>query len=316
MNYNSSFKTYIEELIEEKQATGYSYEASAQKLKCFDRFCRKYYPDEKILTKKIAMHWAERRNDEQIKNTHSRVTPVRQLAKYMNSIGVNAYIIPRGILGKMTRYMPHIFTGKELSAFFLKTDRCKPCKKSPAKHLVIPTVFRVIYCCGLRSSEARLLKVNQVDLETGALTIRNSKGNKDRTVMLSEDVCKLCRIYHKKVDKIFPNRTWFFPNHNGEHYGVSSFIRIFHSLWEKAQITSTSGNTPCVHALRHTFALNRLNLWVSEGKDLNAYLPYLSMYLGHADLSATDYYLHLIPDFFPVITERTKERFADLIPEV
>jgi len=315
MNYLSSFKKYIEELIQEKQATGYLYEASAKKLKCFDSFCRKYYPNEKILTKKIAMYWAERRNNEKINNIHRRITPVRQLAKYINSIGIEAYVIPWSILGKTTRYMPHIFTGNELSAFFLQTERCKPCRQSPARHLVIPTVFRVIYCCGLRSSEARLLKVNQVDLETGALTIRNSKGNKDRIVMLSEDVCKLCCIYHKKVDKIFPNRTWFFPNHNGEHYSVSSFIRIFHSFFKKAQIASTSGNTPCVHALRHAFALNRLNLWVREGKDLNAYLPYLSMYLGHADLSATDYYLHLVPDFFPVITERT-ERFADLIPEV
>ena len=73
---------------------------------------------------------------------------------------------------------------------------------------------------------------------------------------------------------------------------------------------------PRVQDFRHTFALNRLNLWVREGKDINAYLPYLSIYLGHADLSATDYYLHLVPDFFPVITERTEERFADLIPEV
>lgn len=87
MNYLSSFKKYIEELIQEKQATGYLYEASAKKLKFFDSFCRKYYPKEKILTKKIAMHWAERRNNEKINNIHRRVTPVSQLAKYINSIG-------------------------------------------------------------------------------------------------------------------------------------------------------------------------------------------------------------------------------------
>ncbi|MHB8278253.1 MAG: tyrosine-type recombinase/integrase [Candidatus Humimicrobiaceae bacterium] len=316
MNYFSSFKKYIEELVQEKQTIGYFYETCARKLKCFDSFCRKYYPQEKILTKKIAMHWAERRNNEQINNIHRRITPVRQLAKYINSIGIKAYVIPWGILGKMTRYIPHFFTGKELSAFFSQTDRCKPCRQSPAMHLVIPTVFRVIYCCGLRSSEARLLKVNQADLETGALTIRNFKGNRDRSVMLSEDVLKLCQKYHKEVDKIFPGRMWFFPNHNGEHYGISSFIRIFHSFWKKTKITNISGNMPRLHDLRHAFALNRLNIWVMEGKDLNAYLPYLSIYLGHADLSATDYYLHLIPDFFPVITERTEERFADLIPEV
>jgi len=49
-----------------------------------------------------------------------------------------------------------------------------------------------------------LLKVEDVDLETGKLTIRQSKGNKDRNVMLSEEVLNLCRIYHAKVSRIFP----------------------------------------------------------------------------------------------------------------
>jgi integrase/recombinase XerD len=298
----SKFKPYIEKLIEQKQATGYSYETSSWRLKYFDSFCKNFYPWESILTKEIAMHWAERRNDEHINSAHRRITPVRQLAKYINSIGIEAYAIPQGIPGKMIRYIPHIFTAQELSAFFLEIDKCEICRQSPARHLVIPTFFRVLYCCGLRSSEA--------------LKIRNSKKSKDRTVMLSEDVLKLCRIYHKKVDKIFPSRTWFFPNHHGDYYGESLFRTIFHFFWKKTQIRNISGNTPRVHDLRHAFALNRLNLWVMEGKDLNAYLPYLTMYLGHADLSATDYYLHLIPDFFPVITERTEKRFADLIPEV
>lgn len=315
MNYFSNFKIYIEKLIEQKRATGYSYKASIWRLRHFDRFCAKYYPKETTLTKKIAMHWAQRRDGEHINTVHRRLTPIRQLAKYMNSIGLEAYVIPKGIPGKTIQYIPHIFTANELSAFFSQIDKCEFCPQSPARHLVIPTLFRVIYCCGLRSSEARLLKVDQVDLETGALTILNYKGAKDRTVMLSEDVLKLCRIYNRKVDEIFPDRRWFFPNHKGNHYGVTSFRRIFQIFWEKTKITN-SGNMPRVHDLRHGFALNRLNLWVREGKDLNAYLPYLSIYLGHADLSATDYYLHLIPDFFPVITERTEERFADLIPEV
>ncbi len=315
MNYLSNFKTYIEKMIEQKRATGYSYKTSIWKLIYFDRFCVKYYPEETTLAKKIAMHWAQRRDGEHVNTVHRRLTPVRQLAKYMNSIGSEAYVIPKGIPGKMIRYIPHIFTSGELSAFFSQIDKCEFCSHSPARHLVTPVLFRVIYCCGLRSSEARLLEVDKVDLETGTLSILNCKGAKDRTVMLSEDVLKLCRIYNRKVNNIFPYRRWFFPNHNGDHYGPASFNSIFKNFWEKTKITN-GGNMPRVQDFRHTFALNRLNLWVKEGKDVNAYLPYLSIYLGHADLSATDYYLHLVPDFFPVITERTEERFADLIPEV
>ena len=77
-----------------------------------------------------------------------------------------------------------------------------------------------------------------------------------------------------------------------------------------------SGNPPRVHDFRHTFAVKRLNLWVREGKDFNACLPYLGMYLGHAHFTATDYYLHFVPEFFPLFKEKTLEKGANLIPEV
>ncbi len=59
-----------------------------------------------------------------------------------------------------------------------------------------------------------------------------------------------------------------------------------------------------------------MNQWVREHKDLAAYLPYLSMYLGHEHLTETDYYLHLVPEFFPVLIEASESRLADLIPAV
>jgi len=312
-----NFKPYIEGLIEQKRSIGYPYATSAQGLKAFGVFCLDNYPDETVLTKEIAMHWAEKRQDEHVNSLLRRITPIRQLAKYMNSIGIEAYVIPSGIPGKLIRYVPHIFTDQELRAFFAEIDQCPVNSCSPARHLIIPVFFRVLYCCGLRSSEARLLKVEDVDLETGKLTIRQSKGNKDRNVMLSEEVLNLCRIYHAKVSRIFADRIGFFPNQSGKHYNHSIIDHWFHLFWNKTGIThSGSGNPPGVHDFRHTFAVKRLNLWVQEGKDLNAYLPYLSMYLGHAHLTETDYYLHFVPEFFPLFKEKTREKCAHLIPEV
>jgi integrase/recombinase XerD len=315
---SGNFKPYIEGLIEQKRSIGYPYDSSAQKLKAFGVFCLENYPDETVLTKKIAMHWAEKRQEEHVNGLMRRITPIRQLAKYMNRLGIDAYIIPPGIPGKQTRYVPHIFTDQELQAFFTEIDRCAVSPYSPpARHLVIPVFFRVLYCCGLRLSEARLLKVEDVDLETGKLTIRQSKGNKDRNVMLSEEVLDLCRIYHAKVSRIFPDRVGFFPNQCGKYYNRGIIGYWFHLFWNKTGITNiASGNTPRVHDFRHTFAVKRLNLWVQEGKDLNTYLPYLSMYLGHAHLTETDYYLHFVPEFFPLFKEKTREKCANLIPEV
>ncbi len=77
-----------------------------------------------------------------------------------------------------------------------------------------------------------------------------------------------------------------------------------------------AGNPPRVHDFRHTFAVNRLNRWIAEGKDINAYLSYLSMYLGHVHQADKDYYLHLVPEFFPVFREKAGRISEDLLPEV
>lgn len=134
----------------------------------------------------------------------------------------------------------------------------------------------MIYCCGLRSSEARLLKVEDVDFEIGIFKILNAKGKKDRNVMMSDDMLKLCGKYHKEVEKIFPGRTWFFPNHRGGYYCKCEMQYMFHKFWDKTKIVNICGNSPRVHDFRHSFCIKRLNLWVSEGKDLNAFLPFLN----------------------------------------
>jgi integrase/recombinase XerD len=318
MNTSGNFKSYIEGLIEQKRSIGFPYDTSARILKTFGVFCLDHFPDETALTKEIAMHWAEKRQDEHVNWLIRRITPVRQLAKYMNRMGIEAYVIPPGIPGKMIRYVPHIFTDQELQAFFAEIDQCAVSPYSPpARHLIIPVIFRLLYCCGLRSSEARLLNVEDVDLENGKLTIRHSKGDKDRNVMMSEEVLNLCRIYHSKVSRVFPNRVVFFPNQYGKHYHHSMIDYWFHLFWNKTGMTNiSSGNPPRVHDFRHTFAVKRLNLWVQEGKDLNACLPYLCMYLGHAHLTATDYYLHFVPEFFPLFKKKTLEKCVNLIPEV
>lgn len=319
MNSSASvgLKLYVEGLVAQKRSIGYPYNSSARILKTFVMFCISHYPHETILTKEMAMHWAERKQNEHVNWLLRRITPVRQLAKYINSLGIEAYVIPSGIPGKQIRYVPHIFTDQELGTFFAEIDKCMVSPYSPARHLIIPVFFRLLYCCGLRSSEARLLQVDNVDLESGKLTIRQSKGNKDRNVMMSEEMLTLCRIYHSKVSCIFPDRVVFFPNNCGKHYNLSVIGYWFHLFWNKTGVNHTcSGNPPRVQDFRHSFAVKRLNLWVQEGKDLNAYLPYLSMYLGHAHLTETDYYLHFVPEFFPLFKEKSLEKCAHLIPEV
>ena len=121
-----------------------------------------------------------------------------------------AYLLPRAALPRPARYVPHIYTDRELAALFAQTDRCHYCAEVPARHLVMPVLFRTIYGCGLRCSEARLLRVADVDLDTGVLQIRDAKGGKDRQVPVCDALRERLAGYHAQVAGR-PDREWFFP---------------------------------------------------------------------------------------------------------
>jgi integrase/recombinase XerD len=308
-------QAHLDAFLQEKQAVGFPYQRGIYVLQALDRFCVTHYPDAHTLTRPLVLQWAERRPGESVNTLTRRLTPIRQLAKFLNGRGIPAYVLPAGLPGRQVRYVPHIYTSAELTAFFQAADQLPYDPHSPVRHWVIPVIFRLVYCCGLRRGEAVRLTVDDVDLTTGTLHIRAAKGRKDRRVPLAPDVWGLCRTYDAQVRRRWPNRSAFFPNPRGGHYHVGALDYAFHAVWARTGLGPVLGNPPRVHDFRHSFAVHRLNQWIRDQRDVAALLPYLTIYLGHAHLSETDYYLHLVPEFFPVLTAASA-RHGDLIPAV
>ena len=122
------------------------------------------------------------------------------------------------------KYEAHIYSSSEIQAFFQAVDHCPTSSYSLTRRFVIPVVFRLLYCCGLRSSEARLLRVKDIDLDNGKVVIRESKGWKARTIYLNEDLRELCLEYNKIISAIYPGREAFFPNQKGGFYHRSTLV--------------------------------------------------------------------------------------------
>lgn len=133
---------------------------------------------------------------------------------------------------------------------------------------------------------------------------------------MGEDMLGLCRKYHTQVSRIYPNRLFFFPSLPERGYTAPSLSRCFSEIWKKAGLSSGNGVPARAYDFRHHFAIANLNRWIESGEDINAKLPYLSRYMGHTNIKSTDYYLHLVPEFFSVFKEKTKDVFNNLIPEV
>jgi len=316
--YQSNFKQYIEGMLEQKRSLGSPYHRSEDYLRQFDLMCINEFPDETTLTKEIGQRWGMARDTEQKVSFQNRLAPIRELAKYMLRLGLNAYIVePIAIPESVRRSIPHIFTDYELSLFFKAADNIEYNERGKIRHLIVPVIFRLMYCCGLRPNEARLIKKDGLDLVAGTIRISNSKGLKDRIVVMSSDVSHLVGKYLDATQRGFSENEYFFPNWRmSDHFSAGWLHSMFWLCWNSSGIKSYSGSTPCAYSFRHTFATKRLYAWMKEGKDLDSYLPYLSTYMGHEHFTHTAYYIHLVPEFFPQMAQMDLERFGELIPEV
>jgi integrase/recombinase XerD len=312
----SDFSPYMKDMLEYKEALGFSRSSYQYKLMDFDKFCVTHFPHETTLSKEMVWQWARLRPTETANGLKRRMIAIRELGKYMNCIGIPAYVIPTDMIGNFKRYVPHIFTDFELSSFFYAADHFKTDVHQPAKEYIVPVMFRLLYCCGLRPNEVRTINHSDINLETGKLDIRETKMHKDRAVMLAPDILKLCRNYDGLIRSPQAESEYFFPHPYETTYSPLWLQYQFWKCWKLAGINEFQGSHPRVYDFRHNYATRILQQWMENGRDLYTWLPYLSAYMGHADFSDTAYYIHLLPEHLTRSEAVDWSRFSDLIPEV
>lgn len=314
-DYTSVLGPFITKFVATKRAAGYRYETAEYYLHDFDRYVA-LHPESRSLTGELVRGWAQARDGEDPAVHRTRTSPIREFGKYLRSVGdTDAFVLPGTGSRKIHRYVPHFFTSLEIAAFFTACDQLRPHAAMRARHIVLPVFFRLLYSCGLRTCEARTLLAGDVDLHTGDIDIMRSKGSRSRRIPVSHDLLEVLRTYDTRVDAIYPGRLYFFPTTRARCYSCSGVAAVFARIWKAAGLGKGSGNRPRAYDFRHHFALSNLNRWIATGVDANSMLPYLSRYMGHASIASTDYYLHLVPEFFATFAAKARATEA-LLPEV
>ena len=170
----------------------------------------------------------------------------------------------------------------------------------------------------MRISEALHLKVQDMELQSGILTIKDTKFNKDRLTPLSSELIDRCRAYMKQVHLFSDGSCYFFPSPSGQSMTQGNVYKNFRKFLWQARISHGGWDKgPRLHDFRHTFAVHCLRRWVLEGKDLTAYfLPVLKTYLGHHSFRDTSEYLRLTAELYPDITAKVEHTFGHVIPEM
>ena len=319
MNDAMSLAGAITALTAEKRAVGYKYDAEERVLARFEAFCRAEFPGLGTVTRASAEAWltSARQRGVRPATLQGLAAPVRELARWLGRRGTEAYVLPASVLPRPARYVPHIYTDQELAALFAQTDRCRYSSQVPFRHLVMPVLFRTIYACGLRASEARLLRPGDVDTGAGVLQIRDAKGGKDRQVPVSGPLLARLAGYRAQVAGQL-RWDWFFPGPQaGQPLTLGNIYKNFRRfLWQARISHGGPGRGPRVHDLRHTFAVNNLRSWFASGEDAGALLPVLQAYMGHSSIGDTAYYLRLTAGSYPQIAARVRQAAGDIVPPI
>ena len=153
-------------------------------------------------------------------------------------------------------------------------------------------------------------------LETGEILITHTKRNKERFVVMSDDMLALARRYEQRR-KIFSfGNPYFFPSANGGALTTETVYSAFNRAWSHADLSGKYPRKVRVYDLRHRFASACLNRWLANGENLMAMLPFLREYIGHNSLSETAHYVHILPENIIKSSAIDWGKFNAMFPEV
>ena len=153
-----------------------------------------------------------------------------------------------------------------------------------ASSLKVRVLLSLGYGCGLRAGEVIRLKVRHIDSAQKIIRVEQSKGRKDRHVMLSPETLDLLRQWWKARPSRHDAQTplqerWLFPGRTaGKPMTTRQLSRLFHEAADAAGIKKSV----TLHALRHSFATHLLE----RGTDIRV----IQALLGHDKLDTTARY--------------------------
>lgn len=150
-------------------------------------------------------------------------------------------------------------------------------------------LISLLYECGMRCKEVRLLEVRDIDFDRMTIHIRHGKGNRERIVPMGKSLSHQLKKYIEKQS----NPKWVFNTRGSQKIDLDSggdFDRRYSQKgvqWAVQQAVKRAGihKRVSVHTLRHTYATHLLESGVN--------IVQIQKWLGHVNIQATLIYLHV-----------------------
>jgi integrase len=280
-------------MIAHRRSLGYKETTTYSTLHPFIDYCCENFPDATEITEDMLSSWLTCRKYKSPNTVNSFLACFNKLSSFIRLCGESAYLANDGEYQKTgIEFVPTLLNDEQIKLLFHTIDTTLTRRKcDPPTEIISPVLFRFMYCAGMRPAEPLHLLKDDVNLVTGDVYIRKSKNNKDRHIIVSEDLRNLCVQFDSLQDS---QRTYFFE-HNKSPLSRTWMTPHFVRLTRKSNIGNASGKLR-PYDLRHMFASRTIMKWIDNKQEVMELLPYLSVYMGHENINSTLYYVHLLPE--------------------
>lgn len=311
----NTLRQAVDDYLTMRRRLGFQLRQAGKALLDFVTFMEQQHAS--YITQALALAWAQQPLNAQPAHWAQRLGYVRGFARYRSASDPRTQIPAPGLLPfQPKRARPYLYSNNEIEDL-LKAARHMP-YRSPSEALlpwVYYCLFGLLSVTGLRLSEARNLKLDDVDLTAAVLTIRAAKGGKTRLVPLHESTCNVLADYLARRQRHWAGRpvsTYLFVSSWGNRLDGAQIHRAFYALSRQIGLRGEGDrHGPRLHDLRHRFATNTLVNWYRCDQDPARRLPLLSAYLGHVHVADTQWYLEASPELMREAMQRLEQRWED-----
>lgn len=295
-SFTSAIGPVIARFITLKQALGRSYDTQRYLLWRFDRFLADLSVSD--LTAESFSAWCSSIEHLMPSGRRMRMQLIRQFCLYRLQSDPACFVPdPTQLPPPQPRHKPHVFSNDEIAGLLRAAGALRRWGASPLYRQVARLALVLLYTSGLRRGEVVRLLLGDYDPTQQVLLVRDSKFHKSRLIPLSKDAVAEIELY------LAGRRRPGFPrgadaplllHRQGSRliaYSGNGLRVLMRHLFRTAGVHTSAGRLPRVHDLRFTFAFHAMLRWYRAGADVQARLPVLATYMGHASILSTQYYL-------------------------
>jgi integrase len=301
--------TALTDYLAVRRSLGFKLTRDGLLLGQFVAFCEQSGVDR--ITSEVALAWVTIPTKASPSWLAMRLSVVRGFSRWLQAFDPSTEVPPLGWLPPVRRTNPYLYSDAQIVALMGAARRAR----WPLSAATYETLIGLLAVSGMRVGEAIGLNRADLSLVDGMLTIRESKSGQSRQVLLHPTTVTTLRWYLRRRAALSPapGEPALFVHPAGNRINYLAVQQMFRALVRRAGLRPRSERCrPTIHGLRHTFAVNTLLGWYREGLDVQARLPLLSTWLGHADPKWTYWYLSATPELLSLAAERLEGTLGTL----